>query len=672
MGCFEVPEGVVTQDGSEKYQERQKRQVVVVGAGMAGLAAARQLKHFGYKVVVVEGRDRVGGRAYTDFTTFNGAVDLGGSIITGLEGNPLTTLCKQLELKLHKLLPTCPLFDYTGFPVPEDVDKRMEALFNSLLDQSVTYKKSGTPVKLPPSDQTPALPEGCGTSLGKTLEYIISKQDPPLTPMERRVLDWHFANLEYGCASDLAHVSLNEWDQDDQYEFHGDHCMLPTGYGSVAKAMAEDLDIRYGKPVREVHYAPNPDKKADGEQTKIILSDGEVIEADAVLMTVPLGVLKEGVISFTPALPEWKTGAIDRLGFGLLNKVVMMFTHQFWNGELDYFGIVNPSTESRGEGYLFWNLHRVMGQYVLVALVAGAASHAIEDESSKDAAVVARVVEALRAKFGAAHVPDPVKSVVTRWHSEPMSRGSYSYIAIGSSGSDYDILARSVGNLYFAGEATIREHPATVAGAFLSGLRESGNIDRDACSTVEQRERRDNTAVVRYSQSSGEEREKSARSKVGGTKRKYMSSESLEWLFVQSYRIPKKQKIPKKDRPPKEKTDTKTGLSTPSYSSSYKNSTPRKDPFDRPRDRDRDPFDRDRDLNRSRDRDLNRSWDSRDSSSGSEMNRSRDSGSWSSSRDSSGGLNRSGSGSGRVSGWDNKNDNRNGDKEKFIRCVVVL
>lgn len=88
------------------------------------------------------------------------------------------------------------------------------------------------------------------------------------------------------------------------------------------------------------------------------------------------------VIRFKPALPDWKSAAINRLGFGLLNKVVMLFPRVFWDDDKDYFGITSNSNEPRGEGYLFWNLHRIMGAPVLVALIAGEASFVPADDNT--------------------------------------------------------------------------------------------------------------------------------------------------------------------------------------------------------------------------------------------------------------------------------------------------
>ena len=92
------------------------------------------------------------------------------------------------------------------------------------------------------------------------------------------------------------------------------------------------------------------------------------------LCTVPLGVLKSGSIVFEPELPEDKLGAIQRLGFGLLNKVAMVFPSVFWDEEIDTFGCLNKESSKRGEFFLFYSYHTVSGGAVLIALVAGEAA----------------------------------------------------------------------------------------------------------------------------------------------------------------------------------------------------------------------------------------------------------------------------------------------------------
>lgn len=200
------------------------------------------------------------------------------------------------------------------------------------------------------------------------------------------------------------------------------------------------------------------------------------------LVTVPLGVLKKGSIKFVPDLPAQKQDAIKRLGFGLLNKVAMLFPHDFWGGEIDTFGHLTEDSSQRGEFFLFYSYSSVSGGPLLVALVAG--ESAIKFEKSSPVETVERVLDVLRGIFSpkGIDVPSPLQVICTQWGSDKFTYGSYSYVGIGSAGDDYDILAESVGSgrVFFAGEATNRRYPATMHGALLSGFREAANISRAA------------------------------------------------------------------------------------------------------------------------------------------------------------------------------------------------
>merc|ERR1719309_1243800 len=110
-----------------------KGKVVVIGAGIAGLAAAQQLRSFGMEVVVVEARDRVGGRIAT-FRKGPYIADLGAMVVTGLGGNPITVLSKQVNMELSKISQKCPLYESNGTTVPKDKDEMVEREFNRLLE----------------------------------------------------------------------------------------------------------------------------------------------------------------------------------------------------------------------------------------------------------------------------------------------------------------------------------------------------------------------------------------------------------------------------------------------------------------------------------------------------------------------------------------------------------
>lgn len=131
----------------------------------------------------------------------------------------------------------------------------------------------------------------------------------------------------------------------------------------------------------------------------------ETYRAEAILVTVPLGVLKENVITFDPPLPEEKQSAIDRLGFGNLNKVVLCFDKVFWDANHTLFAHVNASTSARGELFLFWCFTKPP---VLIALVAGDAANVVE--CATDDVIIGRTMVVLRNIFGSVTVPS-VRSI---------------------------------------------------------------------------------------------------------------------------------------------------------------------------------------------------------------------------------------------------------------------
>ncbi|GER51255.1 lysine-specific histone demethylase 1 homolog 3 [Striga asiatica] len=436
--------------------EPKKPNVIVVGAGLSGLAAARQLMAFGFKVTVLEGRRRPGGRVYTK-KLGNGntvaAVDLGGSVLTGTLGNPLGILARQLNFVLHKVRDKCPLYRVDGMPVDPDLDRKVETSFNQLLDKLSKVRQSMGEVSR-------------DVSLGAALMTFREA----FTEEENSLFNWHLANLEYANASLVSMLSLAFWDQDDPYDMGGDHCFLPGGNGKLVEALVENVPVQYGKTVESIHYG--------GDGVQVAVGGGQVYKGDMVLCTVPLGVLKSRSIRFVPELPQRKLDAIKRLGFGVLNKVGLLFPHVFWGTDLDTFGHLSHHSGSRGEYFLFYSYATVAGGPLLIALVAGEAAYKFENEDPTVS--VRKVLGILKGIYEpkGIEVPNPLQTCCTRWGSDPLSRGSYSSVAVGASGDDYDILAESVGDgrLFFAGEATNRRYPATMHGALLSGFREAANM----------------------------------------------------------------------------------------------------------------------------------------------------------------------------------------------------
>ncbi|XP_019458079.1 PREDICTED: lysine-specific histone demethylase 1 homolog 3-like isoform X2 [Lupinus angustifolius] len=501
--CVKSTLGDQIDDLLQSDSEARKR-VIVIGAGPAGLTAARHLKRQGFPVTVLEARSRIGGRVFTDHSSLSVPVDLGASIITGVEADvaterrpdPSALVCAQLGLELTVLNSDCPLYDtVSGQKVPPDMDEALEAEYNILLDdmELLVAQKGEQAMRMSLEDgleyalkirrmaHSGSIEEnekdnsGCSPFDSRRDCTVKKKTDKEiLSPLERRIMDWHFAHLEYGCAALLTEVSLPYWNQDDVYGgFGGAHCMVKGGYSTVVESLGEGLPVHLNHVVTNVSYGIK--ESGQNNKVKVSTSNGNDFFGDAVLITVPLGCLKAETIQFSPPLPPWKYSSVQRLGFGVLNKVILEFPCVFWDDAVDYFGATAEERGKRGHCFMFWNVRKTVGAPVLIALVVGKA--AIDGQSLSSTDHVNHALKVLRKLFGEASVPDPVGHVVTDWGRDPFSYGAYSYVAIGASGEDYDILGRPVDNhLFFAGEATCKEHPDTVGGAMMSGLREAVRI----------------------------------------------------------------------------------------------------------------------------------------------------------------------------------------------------
>ena len=226
----------------------------------------------------------------------------------------------------------------------------------------------------------------------------------------------------------------------------------------------------YGGAPRERIRFERTNEGRSGSSALRVETDRGAYEAGHAIVTLPLGVLKRGLVRFGPLLSARKQGAIDRLAMGALNKIALVFPCAFWPADHDFLGYMSAE---RGEVPVMLSLMKSAGAPVLVGFVTGRYSARIA--SMPDAELQERVMRILRKMFGAA-IPAPTHMVRTHWERDPFAFGSYAHIPVGADPSDMDILAEPLGRIRFAGEATHREHSGTVHGALLSGLREARRI----------------------------------------------------------------------------------------------------------------------------------------------------------------------------------------------------
>ncbi len=415
-------------EGDAPKSDAPKERIVVVGAGMSGLAAARRLADAGMDVSVLDARDRIGGRTWTN-TSLGVPVDLGGAWIHGPEGNPLTELADQAGATRVETDFDRPVLFRDGVEIAdEDVQNTLKRW------QEITKELA------PLSEEA-----GDDESVATGLAEVADMNDP--------LIQWAVASEIVGeYAADPDELSL-KW-LGNEGEFGGGDLILPGGYQQLTQHLARGLDIRLSTEVNKVTH---------GDSGVRLETTQGVVDADRVIVTIPLGVLKAGTVVFDPPLPDEKQSAIERLGFGLLDKVVLKFDQSFWP-DADVIGLVGSGQPVS----MLVNGETFADAPLLVGLRGG--RDAREREALSDQEAVAQVVAALNA-------PDPTGSLVTRWAEDPFARGSYSFIAVGSSPDDMDALAEPVGErLLFAGEATNPEFFATVHGAYQSGVREADRI----------------------------------------------------------------------------------------------------------------------------------------------------------------------------------------------------
>ncbi|ORB29403.1 flavin monoamine oxidase family protein [Mycolicibacterium parafortuitum] len=408
--------------------------VVVVGAGMAGLSAARRLTDHGATVTVLEARARIGGRTWTD-TSLGLPIDLGAAWIHGADGNPLTGLAETVGARTVETdFDDATVID-DGAAVGADAVAAVLREWDRVLDDVEEMTERAGP--------------------DESLAGALARTGADLTDP---LMQWCVAGgvgAEY--AADPGELSLRWFGHEG--EFEGPDLLLPGGYRQLVDHLAQGLTIRLGTEVTRIGHH---------EAGVTVETARETITADRVIVTVPLGVLKAGTITFDPPLPDAKRDAIARLGFGLLDKVVLRFDEPFWTGRFDaHSDMIGLAGRDRPVSDLVNGL-RFTDVPVLIGLRGGA--NALVREQDSDAKTADEVVAALGG-------PAPTGVVVTRWAQDPYARGSYSFLAVGSGPDDQEALAAPVGDrLAFAGEATHAEFFATVHGAYLSGVREADRI----------------------------------------------------------------------------------------------------------------------------------------------------------------------------------------------------
>lgn len=435
-GTDAVPDGVASEAG----------RVVVIGAGLAGLAAANALVAAGVDVVVLEARDRLGGRVQTAQLGGFG-VDLGAAWIHQPDGNPLTALAGRVGVRQRP-------FDVDGLIAGGALVDERGGRLEGQSRREVVRRAAGFEGAVAGL----AAAHGARAPLAALVDaYAARDHDPARAAWLRFVLR---VALETAFAAPLEEVPAAALLVPVPYG-GGDDAPV-GGYGVLVDALAAGLPVRRRMVVRAVHVGQ------DGVDVET--ADGGVERGSHVLVTLPLGVLKGGSVAFSPALPPPKVAAIAALGFGDFEKVVLRYDERSWGSGSSGFLLRRDDTPLRA-----WiDATDPVGAPTLVALAAGSAGRAVAAVAESAILVQARDLLAQATRRA---LPPELAAAVTRWGTDPFSRGAYTYLALGSGPAEIETLAApAFGRVLFAGEATSPHRFAHTDGAFTSGVREAKRL----------------------------------------------------------------------------------------------------------------------------------------------------------------------------------------------------
>ncbi|NJD21531.1 MAG: hypothetical protein FIA82_02510 [Melioribacter sp.] len=422
----------------ESYSSNQsyKGVVLIIGAGISGIAAAKSLKKAGLEPLILEANYKIGGRIRTEQR--NGMmIEYGASTIYGSLTNPVTQIARDAGANLLDVSNYgSSVYDDKGILISDEKLKEYNINYNTLLQQI----KSNAVANKSVTDVINGIAPGYLSDL--LMRYLFT------TKLE----------LNTGASID----KLSSLYFDDHEKFFGEDLVVINGFENVVNYLASGLSILTNYEVKNINY----------KDSKIIVKTqrGE-FSAEHVLVTVPLGVLKNQSIIFDPLLPTQKTEAIMRLKMSANEKLTMkynaiVYPHPAYTfgiassqfGKFNYFLNMNKySSNNAFTTFLTGNFGENLGQYDSYAFANWASENIWSIFSG--------------AKYGTSY------NFGSQWRKDPYIHGAFSYVPVGAHASDYDIIAEDINKkLFFAGEHTNRQYRGTVHGAYLSGIRAAEKI----------------------------------------------------------------------------------------------------------------------------------------------------------------------------------------------------
>ena len=418
-----------------KTTDAQKnKKIVIVGAGISGLSAAKYFKSQGINTIVLEAQEKVGGRIRTN-RSIGIEFDEGASWIHGPKGNPITELASLSGAN------TILTDDNNIYVYDINGKKYSDSILNA------TEKKYNTILK--------KLKGAQNLSFGE----VFYQQNPSYKNNSL----WTYilsAFLEFDTGGDIYKLSSLDYYSDE--EFSGEDVIITNGYDKITNHLKEGINIKLNTKVNTIDYS---------NSNILITTSNGVYNADYVLVTVPLGVLKRDIITFTPTLPKETQNAINQLEMGTVNKFLLKWDKPFWDINKQYIGY---TPKVKGKYNYFINLKNITGNNALMTFSFG--DFSVSTEQMTNEQIIKEIMSHLKSIYGN-DIPNPTNFLRTKWNSNPYAFGSYSFATNNTRSYNFKVFEQPIDNkIFFAGEHTSVKYRGTVHGAYLSGIREAKKI----------------------------------------------------------------------------------------------------------------------------------------------------------------------------------------------------
>jgi monoamine oxidase len=395
--------------------------VVIVGAGAAGLGAAHRARELGLSFVVLEAMDRIGGRAYTESKTFGVPWDVGCHWLHSGSVNPFAKLADTYGFHYERNRPEQRAHDGKRWLTSEETAAAEHAAYDDLWGQIEAAGKSGQDVSA----------------------ATVVDMNHPWIPLLRTGLagEWSVDIPDVSTGDDVAYRDTHE------------NWPVAEGYGALIARHAQGIPVELNSPVTKISW--------EGFGVAVETGNGTV-RGKAAVVTVSTRVIQDGVITFAPELPNWKLEAYHAIKLGNANKVSFRIDRNLL-ADAHSTAWVKVVPEQG-----MWFQLRAFDRDMANGYIAGALGEQVEAEGREAMLAIGR--EALVMMFGSAIVGSIQAEGCSMWQHEPWIRGAYGAAQPGKAHCRKELATPLDDRLFFAGESTSLDFFSTAHGAHLTGI----------------------------------------------------------------------------------------------------------------------------------------------------------------------------------------------------------